>query len=203
MITRITNATVVTPGERINGASVIIEDAEIAEVLPAGTPLPDADETYDAGGAFLVPGFFDIHSHGAMGFEATDDDDSALPAICKAKLEEGVTSFFPTTLTLPHKALVRTMERAARYCESEAFCRVQGVHLEGPFVNPAAAGAQNTKFARKPDIEEVLRLAAIAPVSEMTFAVEAEGGADFAQRLLESGIVPSCGHSKATYAQFR
>ena len=202
-IIRITNASVINPEVRINGASVIIEDAEIAEVLPAGTPLPDADETYDAGGALLVPGFFDIHAHGAVGYEITDDDPAAIPAVCKAKLEEGVTSYFPTTLTLGHEALAKTMERVALYCEKEEYCRVPGVHLEGPFINPSSLGAQNPAFVRKPDIEEVLQLAAIAPVSEMTFAAEMEGGAEFARQLLENGIVPSCGHSKATYAQFR
>ena len=201
-IGRITNATVITPGQRLNGATVVTEDDLIAEVLPAGTPMPEADWTHDAGGDMLVPGFFDIHSHGAVGREITDGDPGAVAAVCRAKLEEGVTSYFPTTLTLPPETLEKTMENVARYCETEESCRVPGVHLEGPFINPASLGAQNPAYVRKPDIGEVLRLAAIAPVSEMTFAAEMEGGADFAQKLLENGIVPSCGHSKATYAQF-
>ena len=203
MLTRITNASVVTPGERLDCATVVIEDDEIADVIRAGTPLTDADETVNAAGALLVPGFFDIHSHGAVGYEATDDDPDALPAICKAKLEEGVTSYFPTTNTLPEAALARAAESVARYGETEEFCRVPAIHLEGPYINPGATGAQNPNFVRRADIDEVLRIASIAPVSEVTFAVEMEGGADFARQLLENGIVPSCGHSKATYADFR
>lgn len=202
-IGRIINATVITPGLRIDGATIVIEDDVIAEVLPPGTPMPEADWTFDAKGDYVAPGFFDIHAHGAVGYEVTDDDPNSVPAVCKAKLEEGVTSYFPTTLTLGHDALVNTMERVAKYREAEEFCRTPGVHLEGPFINPTSLGAQNPAFVRTPDIKEVLDLAAIAPISQMSYAVETEGGIDFAQQLLENGVVPSCGHSKSTYATFR
>lgn len=202
-IGRIINATVITPGLRIDGATIVIEDDVIAEVLPPGTPMPEADWTFDAKGDYVAPGFFDIHAHGAVGYEVTDDDPNSVPAVCKAKLEEGVTSYFPTTLTLGHDALVNTMERVAKYRETEEFCRTPGVHLEGPFINPTSLGAQNPAFVRTPDIKEVLDLAAIAPISQMSYAVETEGGIDFAQELLENGVVPSCGHSKSTYATFR
>lgn len=202
-IGRIINATVITPGLRIDGATIVIEDDVIAEVLPPGTPMPEADWTFDAKGDYVAPGFFDIHAHGAVGYEVTDDDPNSVPAVCKAKLEEGVTSYFPTTLTLGHDALVNTMERVAKYRETEEFCRTPGVHLEGPFINPTSLGAQNPAYVRTPDIKEVLDLAAIAPISQMSYAVETEGGIDFAQELLENGVVPSCGHSKSTYATFR
>lgn len=202
-IGRIINATVITPGLRIDGATIVIEDDVIAEVLPPGTPMPEADWTFDAKGDYVAPGFFDIHAHGAVGYEVTDDDPNSVPAVCKAKLEEGVTSYFPTTLTLGHDALVNTMERVAKYRETEEFCRTPGVHLEGPFINPTSLGAQNPAYVRTPDIKEVLDLAAIAPISQMSYAVETEGGIDFAQQLLENGVVPSCGHSKSTYATFR
>lgn len=202
-IGRIINATVITPGLRIDGATIVIEDDVIAEVLPPGTPMPEADWTFDAKGDYVAPGFFDIHAHGAVGYEVTDNDPNSVPAVCKAKLEEGVTSYFPTTLTLGHDALVNTMERVAKYRETEEFCRTPGVHLEGPFINPTSLGAQNPAYVRTPDIKEVLDLAAIAPISQMSYAVETEGGIDFAQQLLENGVVPSCGHSKSTYATFR
>ena len=202
-IGRIVHATVITPELRIDDAAVVVDGDTIAEVLPPGTPLPETDWTFDAKGDLLVPGFFDIHSHGAVGYEITDDDEKAVPSVCKAKLEEGVTSYFPTTLTLAPEMLEKTMTRVAEYMKGEKFCRTPGVHLEGPFINPASLGAQNPAYVRKPDIDEVLRLASIAPVSEMTFAAETEGGVDFAEKLLLNGIVPSCGHSKAKYADFR
>lgn len=201
-IKRIINATVISPEMRLDGATVVIEDDIIAEVLPAGTPMPEADETIDAKGNYVVPGFFDIHAHGAVGFEVTDDDPTAVDAICKAKLEEGVTSYFPTTLTLGREALAKTMERVAAYRETEKYCRTPGVHLEGPYVNPKSLGAQNPAYVRAADINEVIALSEIAPVSEMTFAPEMEGGAEFAQELLKNGVIPSAGHSKAGYEDF-
>lgn len=201
-VKRIINATVISPNLRIDGATIVIDGDEIVEVLPPGTPMPDADETFDAQGNYVVPGFFDIHAHGAVGFEVTDNDPAAVPAICKAKLEEGVTSYFPTTLTLGFEALKNTVERVANYRETEEFCRTPGIHLEGPFVNPKSLGAQNPDFVRSADINEVLSLSEIAPISEMTFAPEMEGGADFAQELLKIGVIPSAGHSKAGYEDF-
>ncbi len=201
-IKRIINATVITPGLRIDGATVIIDGNVIAEVLPPGTPMPDADETYDAEGNYVVPGFFDIHAHGAESYEITDDDPAAVPTVCKAKLEEGVTSYFPTTLTLGHDALKNTMERVAEYRKTEQYCRTPGVHLEGPYINPTSLGAQNPAYVRAADINEIIDLASVAPISEMTYAVEMEGNVEFTQELLKNGIVPSCGHSKATYGDF-
>lgn len=200
---RIINGSVITPGMRLDGAAVIIEDDSIVDVLPAGTPVPQTDWTFDAEGKYVVPGFFDIHAHGAVGQEITNDNDVAVPTVCKAKLEEGVTSFFPTTLTLAPEMLETTMKHIAKYRETEEFCRVPGVHLEGPYINPSSLGAQNPAYVRKADIKEVLKLASIAPVSEMTYAVEMEGGADFTRELLNNGIVASCGHSKAKYADFQ
>ncbi len=201
-IKRIINASVITPGLRIDGATVVIDGDTIVEVLPAGTPMPDADETIDACGNYVVPGFFDIHAHGAVSYEVTDNDPAAVPAVCKAKLEEGVTSYFPTTLTLGHEALLNTMERVAEYRKTEEFCRTPGVHLEGPYINPTSLGAQNPAYVRAADIGEIKALAEVAPISEMTYAVEMEGNAEFTQELLKVGIVPSCGHSKAGYEDF-
>ena len=70
---RIINGSVVTPGYRFDGASVIIEEDSILEVLPAGSPVPQTTWTYDAAGKYVVPGFFDIHAHGAVGFEKTGE----------------------------------------------------------------------------------------------------------------------------------
>lgn len=199
---RITGATVISPSIRIDGATVVIEDDLIAEVLPPGTPMPETDWTWNANGDYVLPGFFDIHAHGAAGYEITGEAVEAVEEVAKAKLKEGVTSFFPTTLTLGHDSLAATMKKVAKYRETEKYCRTPGVHLEGPFINPKCLGAQNPAFVRKADIGEVLELAKIAPVSEVTYAAEMEGGAEFAAALLENGVIPSCGHSKCTYGEF-
>jgi N-acetylglucosamine-6-phosphate deacetylase len=197
----IKNAYVVSPAVELPHASVRIEGGRIASVT-AGEDSGAADWTFDAKGAYVVPGFIDIHTHGALGKDITDPDDDAVEVVAKAKLQEGCTSFAPTTLTLGEDTLRMALTHVAEYHRHEKYCKVIGTHLEGPYINPACLGAQNPKFVRKPDVNEVKRLQAITKISEITFAVEVEGGDAFARACLDNGIVPSCGHSKATYAEF-
>ena len=200
----IKNAYIVSPGYEFDGGAIVIENGKIAKVLQPGTPLPtDADWVYDAEGNLVMPGFIDVHTHGAVGVDVCDaDDPTAIEKIAKAKLEEGCTAWCPTTLTLPPEQLEASLQHVAEYRKNEKYAKVLGVHLEGPFVNPACCGAQNPAFVRKPDLKEVLAIDAISPVKLVSFAPEAKGGAAFAAQCRAHGIVPSCGHSGATLDQF-
>ena len=203
----IKNAYIVSPGYEFDGGAIVIENGKIAKVLQPGTPLPtDADWVYDAEGNLVMPGFIDVHTHGAVGVDVCDaDDPTAIEKIAKAKLEEGCTAWCPTTLTLPPEQLEASLKHVAEYRKNEKYSKVLGVHLEGPFVNPACCGAQNPAYLRKPDIEEVKRLHAITPVCQVSYAPEAEvgDGAKFARDCLEMGIVPSAGHTKCSYKEFK
>lgn len=121
--------------------------------------------------------------------------------IAREKLAEGVTTLLPTTLTLPEADLAATLKSVAAY--DGRGCKLPGVHLEGPFINPKCTGAQNPAFVRKPDVEEVKRLNAIYPVLKVSFAVEEEGGDRLCEELRNLGITPSCVHSAANYSQFK
>ena len=203
----IKNAYIVSPGYEFDGGAIVIEGCKIAKVLQPGTPLPtDVDSVFDAEGQLVMPGFIDVHTHGAAGVDVCDSEDpTAIETIAKAKLEEGCTSWCPTTLTLPEEQLAASLKHVAHYREHETYAKVLGVHLEGPFINPACCGAQNPDFLRKPDIEEVKRLNAITPVCQVSFAPESEvgNGAQFARACLEMGIVPSAGHTKCSYKEFK
>ena len=89
----------------------------------------------------------------------------------------------------------------AAYKKNERFAKVIGIHLEGPFINVKCCGAQNPKFVRKPNLKEVLGIDAISPVKLISYAPETKGGAAFAADCLKKGIVPSCGHTGATFAE--
>jgi N-acetylglucosamine-6-phosphate deacetylase len=198
----IKNVRIISPDVDLPGASIEIEGRVIRNIH-TGDRLPDAETVHDARGAMALPGFIDLHIHGALGHDVTDGTHEAVEKIAESKLKEGVTTFCPTTLTLPEADLARAMEAVASYRKCPTWAKVAGVHLEGPFLSREYMGAQNPAHVRAPDMDEILRLNAITKVAIVTFAIEAEGGLEMVESLRGAGIVPSCGHSGATYEQFR
>ncbi len=202
---RVRGARVVTPGKDLGVTSVLARDGIVAAV-GADAESGAADETIDAGGLLLLPGFVDIHSHGRGGADFCDATDAAFETIGRGKFADGVTSFLATGLTRPEEELAELCRCAARYAAAhngEPGCAsCLGVHLEGPFFNPKMAGAQNPAYLRKPDVAFVDRLNALAPIRKVSFAPELEGAIDFAAALKARGIVASLGHSDADYATF-
>ena len=193
----------VSPEMELEGASILIENDRIKRIYTCDDELPEADEVIDIQGDFVMPGFIDVHCHGNSGLDFADCTLEAVKTMAEKKLLEGVTTLLPTTLTLPEETLAEAMKTAAEYAKNPTGCKVPGVHLEGPFINPKCLGAQNPAYVRKPDLAEVMRLNAIYPVLKVSYAVEMEGGAEFAAELLSEGITPSCVHSAATYAEFQ
>lgn len=203
MKTLITNAHIISPGVDISGGSVLIDGTRIAAVLYPGAPLPEADKTKDAQGAMLLPGFIDIHSHGAGGCDTCDCSVESIRTIADCKMKEGVTTWLPTTLTLGTKTLMQVCETVKEYAASPSGSKTPGVHLEGPYINPKQCGAQNPAFVRPADIEEVMMLNAIYPVLYISLAPEMPGALDFIAQATAAGITCSAGHSAATHADFK
>jgi N-acetylglucosamine-6-phosphate deacetylase len=200
----IKNCHLISPDLDLADAALEIQDGLIKTIYRSGEALPGTDSTYDARGKMVLPGFVDIHFHGLYGDDVADGTAEGLVRIAEGKLDEGVTSIAPTTLTLPEEELSTIMETIAAYAQGRpSGAKFAGVHLEGPYINPSCTGAQNPAYVRQPDLEEIKRLNAIAKVAQVTFAVEEQGGVDFTRGLRELGVVPSCGHSAANYAQFK
>ena len=204
MKTSICNAHVISPGVDMAGATVEIEDGRIAAVRETAAGDAAREGAFDAGGAYLMPGFIDVHTHGALECDFCDADGQAIFNIAKAKLAEGATTFLPTTLTVSNGELKTAAANAAAYAAAGMpYAKTPGIHLEGPFINVKCCGAQNPDFVRKPDIEEVKGIAEIYPVKMITYAVETEGGDVFAKECIDAGIVPSCGHTAAKFADLK
>lgn len=203
MKTLFRHADLVTPGLEIRDGAMLICDDRIAGLYDASEEPPEADRIFDLSGMTLLPGFFDIHFHGRDNCDFSDASPEAIRTIARGKLSEGVTSFLVTTLTLGYDTITEICRSAARYAENPEFGRPLGLHLEGPFLNPEGAGAQNPAFLHEPEIAPVLEWNRIYPIRKVSFSPELRGGIAFARRLSEAGIMPSGAHSTADLSCFQ
>ena len=210
MKTIIINAHVISPDVDIKKATIIVEGRKIVQVRDQGSGIRDqrvkkglkpGDTVVDVKGQYVMPGFIDVHTHGALGYDFCDADPKAIFEFAKAKLQEGVTTVLPTTLTVSHKELITAAKNAKKYDEAgQPYAKVPGIHLEGPFINVKCCGAQNPKYVRNPSAKEVKDIAKVYPVKQISYAVEAKDGARFAKETFKIGVVPSCGHTGAKFA---
>lgn len=202
MKTLVTNARIISPGIDIAGGSVLIDGKTIVAVLQPGESA-EADTVIDAGGNMLMPGFIDIHSHGAGGCDTCDCKVESIRVIADCKMKEGVTTWLPTTLTLGTKTLMDVASAVKEYAASPNGAKTPGLHLEGPYINPKQCGAQNPAFVRPADIEEVMSINDIYPVLYISLAPEMPGAVEFIAQASAAGITCSAGHSAASYADFK
>ena len=195
------HAHVISPGVDLQDASVRVRDGRVAAV---GCDLASepGEKIVDLHGQYLAPGFIDIHTHGRSGHDFCDLTDEAFDVMGRDRLADGVTGFLATGLTRPESDLAEMCRCAERYKAKGAGATCLGVHLEGPFFNPAMAGAQNPAFLKDPDIGFVERLHAISPVRKVSFAPELPGAEEFVRGLVRLGIVDSGRHSAADYDTF-
>lgn len=155
---------------------------------------------FDAEGGYIIPGLVDIHTHGAMGADASDASQEGLKRMACYYAANGVTGWLPTTMTIPEPELVKALESIRDFTRPTNGAKVFGVHLEGPFISPGKCGAQNPEDIRRPDVDSFYRWneAAGGRIKLITVAPEAEGGLDFIRRISKTCTV-SVGHTAAGY----
>jgi len=193
----------------IQGASVLTPDgwqrvdvAIAADEIVALQPdlqLPGA-AVLDAHGCLLAPGFIDLHLHGAVGALFEDGRVESVRRIAAALPAFGVTGILATLATLSPVRLQRAVEAIAAAADDDRGARILGVHLEGPFLNPARAGAQERAAMRPPSLAEVddLQRRSGSRIRLVTVAPELDGAAAFIAGLRERGIAAALGHSEAS-----
>ena len=108
---------------------------------------------FDAEGGYIIPGQVDIHTHGAMGADASDANPEGLKRMACYYAANGVTGWLPTTMTIPEPELVKALESIRDFTRPINGAKVFGVHLEGQFISPEKCGAQNPDDIRKPDVD--------------------------------------------------
>lgn len=161
------------------------------------------DETVvDAMGLKVIPGLVDIHSHGAFGHDFSDADVEGLKTILKYEKEQGVTSYCPTSMTLPKALLLKIFETAAEAMDTKDGARIVGINMEGPFIDPIRKGAHVEKHIIAPNAElfrecnqkcgHLIKLVTLAP--------NVEGAMEFIEEVKEEVFI-SIGHTAASYEQ--
>ena len=156
----------------------------------------------DLGGAKVIPGLYDIHTHGAMGITFDSIQEKDFEKISAYYAENGATSVLATTRTaMDETKLKQQLEILAKLCEQYPIFK--GIHLEGPFISSAYKGAMIEEFLQKPDVKKFKEFQACAKgyIKIVTVAPELEGVTDFISQVSDMGVVVSLGHSGATYAQ--
>lgn len=197
----IKNISLVLPDQVLKRSGILfsnrIERILKEEELKAVEEKPDL-EVIDGRGLYLSPGFIDIHIHGAAGHDTMDSTYEAINMISKAVIKSGVTSFLPTTMTMPMKSINKTLKNIREVISrGTSGARPLGVHLEGPFINPEYKGAQNDENIVSPDISLIENYLDVIKI--VTIAPELEGAKELAKSLTQGGIVVSAGHTGATY----
>ncbi len=156
------------------------------------------EEGIDLSGCTVVPGFIDIHIHGACLADSSSGSTEEIQTISRYLAKSGITSFCPTTMTLPEETLAKAFKAVKECMGREEGAYIHGINMEGPFISHAKKGAQAAEHIRKPDIAEFERLNAICPIKLADIAPEAEGALEFASEASKACTV-SAAHTAASY----
>lgn len=190
-------------GELADG-SILIEDGTIAAV--SIEPLTDyTGNRFDGGGSVALPGFIDIHIHGARGADFMDDDDTAAGRIAAALPAEGTTSFLATTLTHSPERILTAIRHGRHFMHETGAngAEMLGFHLEGPFIHPAQAGAQPSAYICEPSMDQLHGWfgETLGDLKIITMAPEQDHGFGVIRELAKRGVIVSAGHTTADYAK--
>ncbi len=190
-------------------AGLVIRKGQIETVCPYRN-FSEEDrnraDCMDYGSLRIVPGFLDLHTHGAYGFDTNDADPEGLRDWMRRIPEEGVTSILPTTVTqLPEVLTAAVQNVAAAVREGCVGAQILGIHFEGPYLNPQFKGAQPPEAIARPDVEEFCRYqeAADGLIRYITLAPEMDEDFALTRYCAQHGVRVSMGHSAATYEQAR
>ena len=199
--TVLTAARLLTPHSEIDQPVVVIEDGTITSIASRGAlEEPKNVEHLDFPEATLVPSYFDIHIHGAMGHDVMEGTADALDSVGRFLASRGVGAFLPTTVTAPVDTTLRALEGIAQQVENGNHgAKPLGIHLEGPFLSHIKRGVHPPEYLQAPSVELLQRFwqAARGHVVLMTVAPELPGACEMIQEATRLGIRISLGHSNA------
>ncbi len=192
----LSNATVVLPDRAIEHGSILIEKGYISAIEESDVDR-DVDRI-DLGGLTVLPGFIDVHIHGAVGSDVMEASAEGLHEISDYLASQGVTGWLPTFVPASDENYASAV-RAISESKENPGARVLGVHYEGPFVNSAQCGALHTEYFKTYSGPEDLHSLPVPEnaVRMITMAPEVSGGVELVRELKARGWVISIGHTRA------
>ena len=195
------NADIFTPERGFVHGGFVVEQGRFVEVFEG-----ERAGGMDLGGALVIPGLVDLHVHGSAGADFSDGDDEGLRRMARYLASRGVTSFAPTSMTLPYETIGEAIDtaRRLRHAPPPDGARCAGVHLEGPFFSEKKKGAQNAAYLREPDFEAFSALYERSGglLRQVDLAPELEGAAEFTKKAKKLCRV-SVAHTDASYDEAR
>ncbi|HEV3220822.1 MAG TPA: N-acetylglucosamine-6-phosphate deacetylase [Candidatus Acidoferrales bacterium] len=201
-----------TPHQEIEDAVVVVEGGTITAVgTRKDVAVPEGARMVEAPDATLVPGFVDVHVHGAGGQDVMAGTAEALETVAETLARGGTTSFLATTVTAAPERLLASAQGIARHAKEQngaprsvsPRAEILGIHYEGPFISAARRGVHPAEWIAKPSPELFGRMleAAGGMARILTLAPEVPGGLELVRDAVDSGLVASLGHTDATYEQ--
>lgn len=192
-------ATILTPAEEFPDGALLIDGDRVVAVGRAGdVPCPPGARRVDLGAHRIVPGLIDLQINGAFGHDFTADP-TTIWAVGAGLPRYGVTAFLPTLITCPLETVAAAQAiMQAGPPPGYRGTRALGLHLEGPFLNPAKRGAHNPAHLRLPDRAAVADWSPAQGVRLVTLAPELPGALPVVRALRDQGVIVSAGHSLAT-----
>jgi N-acetylglucosamine-6-phosphate deacetylase len=188
------NGRMIFPNGVRDGLDLLVEDGLITAIRPQAPAM--GETIIDLAGNYLAPGFIDLHVHGAMGRDTMQASSKAFRAICDYHASGGTTSLLLTTATSPIRSILKVVNEIR--AQKSSIRQIAGVHVEGPFLSKAKAGAQRASLMRNParrfykpllEHNNVIR--------RMTLAPELPGAIPLIEELNKHNISVSGGHSDA------
>ncbi|MCD7808319.1 MAG: N-acetylglucosamine-6-phosphate deacetylase [Erysipelotrichaceae bacterium] len=195
----IVNGKIILKDEIID-AHIFIENDVITEISQRN---PVDENVIDAHGLYVSPGFIDVHTHGRGGSDAMYPTFADINTISKATLQTGVTSFLPTTMTMPVEDIAKAIENIDNNKDKVEGAQILGIHLEGPFFNKKYKGAQSEECMILPTVDNYLSFVGEhqSIIRKISIAPELEHSLELIDYLKDKNTIVSIGHTNATFAQ--
>ncbi|SRR5579875_18997 len=205
---------ILTPEEELTESIIVVEDGRISAIghrdevrVPAGAT------DYVASAMTVVPGFVDVHIHGAGGHDVMEANARALDRVTSVAARHGTTSIVATTVTAPIDETCHSLQGIARYIrkhesssgDARPAAEILGIHLEGPFISKTKRGVHPPDSIAKPSIDSLQKLLAAADglVKIVTVAPEVPGATKLIEAIVAEKIVAALGHTDADFEQAR